>query len=206
MKTTDPHHTQTNRRPARPARGADCENTRTTVPRELAPTKAVGVAGVAQRALRSVAAGRLAAFPFAIQFWDGSVLPAGADADRDGAPTLVLRDRQAVSELLHEPNEIGLTRAWVRRSLDVEGDLEAVLALREGYAGLHLPKAERARLALAGVLAAGPGILRRPPAPEIETRPRGRRHSVARDREAVRHHYELSNRFYELMLGPSMVY
>ncbi|HTU87227.1 MAG TPA: cyclopropane-fatty-acyl-phospholipid synthase family protein [Solirubrobacteraceae bacterium] len=166
------------------------------------------VARVAQRALRSVAAGRLAAFPFSIRFWDGSVIPArsGATAARGGPPTLVVRNPAALSDLLHEPNEIGLTRAWVRRTLDVDGDLEDVLALRERYAGLHLPARERARLALAAVLAAGPRVLRRQPAPTIEARPRGRRHSVARDREAVRHHYELSNRFYELLLGPSLVY
>jgi cyclopropane-fatty-acyl-phospholipid synthase len=108
--------------------------------------------------------------------------------------------------LLHEPNEIGLTRAWVQRDIDVEGDLEAVVALRERYADLHLAARERARLAVAALLVAGPSILRRPPVPSIEVRPRGRRHSVTRDRDAVRHHYELSNRFYELMLGPSMVY
>ena len=34
----------------------------------------------------------------------------------------------------------------------------------------------------------------------------GRRKSPARDRAAVRHHYDVSNRFYRLVLGPSMVY
>ena len=48
--------------------------------------------------------------------------------------------------------------------------------------------------------------MRRPEVPSIEARPQGRRHSVTRDREAVRHHYELSNRFYESMLGPTMAY
>jgi cyclopropane-fatty-acyl-phospholipid synthase len=166
--------------------------------------RATGVAGVARRALRGVAAGRLSAFPVSIRFWDGSVMPACPGAA--GAPTVLVRNRRALSELLHEPNEIGLTRAWVQRDLDVEVDLEAVLALRERYAGLHLAARERARLAMAALVMAGPTVLRRPPAPSIETRPRGRRHSVARDRESVRHHYELSNRFYELMLGPSMVY
>ena len=35
---------------------------------------------------------------------------------------------------------------------------------------------------------------------------RGGRHSRPRDGEAVRHHYDLSNDFYRLVLGPSMVY
>jgi cyclopropane-fatty-acyl-phospholipid synthase len=34
----------------------------------------------------------------------------------------------------------------------------------------------------------------------------GRLHSVRRDRAAVRHHYDVSNDFYRLVLGPSMAY
>ncbi|HTX10530.1 MAG TPA: cyclopropane-fatty-acyl-phospholipid synthase family protein [Solirubrobacteraceae bacterium] len=197
MTTTNLHLTHTNRRLARFSRHEETQPT-------PVQDRVAGVAGVARRALRGVAAGRLTAFPVAIRFWDGSVMPACAGAV--GAPAVLVRNRRALSELLHEPNEIGLTRAWVQRDLDVEGDLEAVVALRERYAGLHLAARERARLALAAVLMAGPSVLRRPPVPSIEARPRGRRHSVARDREAVRHHYELSNRFYELLLGPSMAY
>ena len=45
---------------------------------------------------------------------------------------------------------------------------------------------------------------RRPPASEL--RGRGRRHSLDRDRIAVRHHYDVSNAFYRRLLGPSLVY
>jgi len=34
----------------------------------------------------------------------------------------------------------------------------------------------------------------------------GMRHSMTRDAEAIHHHYDVSNRFYELVLGPSMTY
>ena len=42
--------------------------------------------------------------------------------------------------------------------------------------------------------------------PASEARAGGRLHSLLRDRAAIRHHYDVSNRFYELLLGPSMVY
>lgn len=32
------------------------------------------------------------------------------------------------------------------------------------------------------------------------------RHSRARDAEVIHHHYDVSNRFYEMILGPSMTY
>jgi cyclopropane-fatty-acyl-phospholipid synthase len=49
--------------------------------------------------------------------------------------------------------------------------------------------------------------LRAPEVPASEARVgRGRRHSLRRDRTAVRHHYDVSNAFYRLVLGPTMVY
>jgi cyclopropane-fatty-acyl-phospholipid synthase len=42
--------------------------------------------------------------------------------------------------------------------------------------------------------------------PDAELRPRGRRHSVARDRRAIRHHYDVSDDFFKLFLGDSMTY
>ena len=53
----------------------------------------------------------------------------------------------------------------------------------------------------------------RPPAPPPQEAPsrlrrtfEGLRHSLGRDAEAIHHHYDVSNRFYELVLGPSMTY
>jgi cyclopropane-fatty-acyl-phospholipid synthase len=53
----------------------------------------------------------------------------------------------------------------------------------------------------------------KPPAPPAEEAPpkwrrvlEGLRHSKGRDAEAIHHHYDVSNRFYELVLGPSMTY
>ena len=51
------------------------------------------------------------------------------------------------------------------------------------------------------------GVLGPPPArPAVEAAPHGRRHSKQRDAEVIRHHYDISNEFYRLVLGPSMTY
>jgi len=159
-------------------------------------------AALAARALRSVAGGRLLPPPLRIRFWDGSELPA-ADPS---APTAVVRDCTALAHLLHAPNQVGLARAWLEGSLELDGELEQVLPLRERYRDLRLTPLDRARLALAAAALGGGRAVRRPPIPAIEARSRGRLHSLARDRSAISHHYEISNRFYELMLGPTMVY
>jgi cyclopropane-fatty-acyl-phospholipid synthase len=158
-----------------------------------------------------VADGRLAHLPVTVQFWDGSVLEGEPPADprHDGgrsASVVVARDRRALAHLLHEPGQIGLARAWVDGSLTAFGDLEDVLATRNVFGGVHLSLRDRLMLALAAARAAGVTVLRRPPVPAIEAVPTGRRHSLARDRTSVRHHYDISNDFYRLVLGPSMTY
>src|SRR5689334_16421722 len=69
------------------------------------------VAGQVRALLGTIALGRLARLPVALRFWDGSVLPGDRD---DGAPApTVTVSRRAVGHLLHEPNQLGLTRAFV---------------------------------------------------------------------------------------------
>jgi cyclopropane-fatty-acyl-phospholipid synthase len=58
----------------------------------------------------------------------------------------------------------------------------------------------------------GSGLLHPPPPPAQEALPRwrrvadGLRHSKVRDAGAIHHHYDVSNAFYEKVLGPSMTY
>ena len=161
----------------------------------------VSAARLTSSALRRVAGGRLAALPFDVAFWDGSSLPAGAPS----VGTVHVR-RAAIGHLLHEPNQLGLVRAFVSGDLDLDGDLIALLRERGRFRGAGLTKADLG-LALGTALAlGGRDALRRPVVPAIEHRPQGLRHSVLRDRATVRHHYDASNAFYRLLLGPSLVY
>jgi cyclopropane-fatty-acyl-phospholipid synthase len=147
----------------------------------------------------------LPALPFSVRFWDGSTL--GPRAGTPKQAVVLIRSPKALSYLVREPNQLGLARAWVTGMVDVEGDLEAVLAARERFHGIALSARDRGRLALSAFLAAGPRLLRRPPVPSIEAARDGRgRHSLARDRRSVRHHYDVSNDFYRIVLGPSMTY
>ncbi|MBQ0829519.1 class I SAM-dependent methyltransferase [Streptomyces tagetis] len=144
-----------------------------------------------------------------IRAWDGS------EAGPPGAPTLVVRNRRALRRLLFKPGELGLARAWVAGDLDIDGDLYAALA---SLAGLVWERGEDAPGLLAslrdpGARAAARGLLRLagpplPPAPPPEEirRVRGNLHTRRTDRRAISHHYDVGNDFYELVLGPSMVY
>jgi cyclopropane-fatty-acyl-phospholipid synthase len=176
------------------------------------------IATAARAALQEVGAGRLAQLPLVVRFWDGSCLPGAAtDANGRDRPVIVATEPRALAHLLHEPGQLGLARAWVDGSLTVRGDLEDVLALRGALPDVRLSLRDRLRLAATALRAAGPRALWVPPRPAIEAavgrrgrlrhdRTGGSLHSLRRDRAAVRHHYDISNDFYRLVLGPTMVY
>ena len=137
--------------------------------------------------------------PFALRFWDGTLLPATGG---DGA-IFTVRSPAAVACALRAPGQLGIGRAYVAGLLEVD-DLDAVLDLLADWQPPALSRSSRTRLALAAVCACG--LTLPPPVPAVELRPRGRRHSPARDARAVRHHYDVSNEFFALFLDPSMTY
>jgi cyclopropane-fatty-acyl-phospholipid synthase len=137
--------------------------------------------------------------PFELAFWDGTRVPA---TDGDGVTFRVLSP-EAVAHLLRAPGQLGLGRAYVSGVLDVD-DLDAGLRIADRFRPPELDA--RAKLKLAAAAAQATGVIRPPHPPAAELRPRGRLHSLARDRRAVRHHYDLSNDFFALFLDRSMTY
>ena len=136
--------------------------------------------------------------PVAVEAFDGS------RADPPAGPakaTVVVRRPEAAARVLAHPGELGVVRAFVAGDLDVDGDLDVVL--ERGYAGeLHLGGTALLEL----VKASGRRLLHPPPPPPEEIRLHGALHSRRRDADAISHHYDVSNAFYRLVLGPSMTY
>jgi cyclopropane-fatty-acyl-phospholipid synthase len=136
--------------------------------------------------------------PVAVEAYDGSRL-----GPADPPATLIVRSPDALRRILTAPGELGVGRAYVAGDLDVEGDIYAALsALRDRLLEVRIGPAQL--IGIAKVLGAE-GLRPLAPPPE-EARLRGPRHSRRRDAQAIAHHYDVSNRFYELVLGPSMTY
>ncbi|MER5255211.1 MULTISPECIES: cyclopropane-fatty-acyl-phospholipid synthase family protein [unclassified Streptomyces] len=161
--------------------------------------------------LKSLAEQLLGApLPVRIRAWDGS------EAGPPGGPTLVVRNRRALRRLMWKPGELGLARAWVAGDLDVEGDLYAALDALAGFIwerdedakglgqSLRDPKFRAAARTLVGL--AAPFLPPPPPQEEMRRRRTLHLHTKGSDRQAISHHYDVGNDFYELVLGPSMVY
>jgi cyclopropane-fatty-acyl-phospholipid synthase len=143
-----------------------------------------------------------------ITAYDGSAV-----GPADAPVSLHLVSERGLSYLLTAPGELGMARAYVAGDLTLAGvhpgdPYDALRLLREGLR-LRVPSP---RVAFGLVRGLGWERLRPPPPPPQEALPpwrraaRGLRHSRGRDRDAVQHHYDVSNAFYERVLGPSMTY
>lgn len=146
--------------------------------------------------------------PFRLEAYDGSV-----GGDPNAAIVLRLLNERGLRYLATAPGELGLARAYVQGDLEVDGlDMGDPTGLLEEFP--QRIQIERPTLHELPELLRGIGIrsLVPPPLPSVETAPtwrriaEGLRHSKRRDAEAIHHHYDVSNEFYELVLGPSMAY
>lgn len=137
--------------------------------------------------------------PFKIEFWDGTTLP----PTNGGGPTFRLQSRNAIAQALRAPGQLGIGRAYVKGDIAVD-DLDAAMQVVLNWQPPRVERKDQAKLALAALRSAGPVL---PPSPPIaELRPKGKLHTMARDRRAVRHHYDLPPEFFQLFLGESFTY
>jgi cyclopropane-fatty-acyl-phospholipid synthase len=146
--------------------------------------------------------------PVRFTAYDGSSAgPPGADIH------LELLNQRGLSYMMTAPGDLGMARAYVSGDLDMHGvhpgDPYDALKLLQNHLNFRRPSAAEA---LALVRGLGLSNLKPPPPPPQEHLPRWRRvaegvrHSMTRDAEVIHHHYDVSNAFYEHVLGPSMTY
>lgn len=139
---------------------------------------------------------RYAGPPFAIRFWDGTRWDSSED---DPAFTLCLHSQEAWKTLSTSPDDLALGTCYIEGNIDVEGDLYMALrslpqmeeALRDSLPAALLSVREHSLL-LADQL--------------NRLLHMGRQHSHLRDAASISHHYDKPPEFYEVFLGPSMVY
>jgi cyclopropane-fatty-acyl-phospholipid synthase len=130
--------------------------------------------------------------------YDGS-----SAGDPKASVRIDVRSPLAMSYLASSPGELGLARAYVTGTLDIVGDVHAALeAMSAATMGRMSPKVGAELFARLGASRLWWPVGR----PSAESRMRGRRHSKSRDQAAISYHYDVSNRFYEWVLGPSMAY
>ncbi len=138
----------------------------------------------------------------------------GSESGPEDAPVgLELKNERGLAYLVTAPGDLGLARAYVSGDLDVHGvhpgdPYEAMVLLLRALK-FRRPTAPEVVTLMRSI---GLQHLVPPPPPPQEHLPRWRRvvegfrHSPERDGKVIHHHYDVSNRFYEMVLGPSMTY
>jgi len=145
--------------------------------------------------------------PFRLTAFDGS------SAGPAEGPGLHINNRRALTYVLTAPGDLGLVRAYVSGDIDFINMHSAnpypLLKLMDDKLRLRRPSPSEVKDMVAGV---GLKTLLPVAPPPQEAIPRwlrlaqGLGHSKKRDSSAISKHYDVSNTFYEYVLGPSMTY
>ncbi|MGC1207631.1 MAG: cyclopropane-fatty-acyl-phospholipid synthase family protein [Ornithinimicrobium sp.] len=139
-----------------------------------------------------------------IEVYDGTEF-----GDPNAAVTIKICSSDFLARVIRgRGSELAFSRAYVAGDIEVEGDIYAVLALRNKLVDVSID------LGLVRDTARALGIrgatdLRRLwslPVPAEEARVHGFLHSRRRDAQAISAHYDVSNDFYRLFLGSTMTY
>ncbi|BBY33397.1 SAM-dependent methyltransferase [Mycolicibacter minnesotensis] len=138
----------------------------------------------------------------------------GSSAGPDDTPLgLELLTPRGTTYLVTAPGDLGMARAYIAGDLRLHGvhPGDPYLLLKALADEVHFRRPSPRALA-AIVRSIGIEHLVPIPPPPQEALPRwrriaeGLRHSKSRDAGAIHHHYDVSNDFYEWVLGPSMTY
>ena len=146
--------------------------------------------------------------PLRFTAYDGS-----STGPQDSPYRLHLATERGLNYLLTAPGDLGFGRAYVAGDLELHGvhpgDPYEAFRLVQSRLRFRRPSPAEVLTLLSSL---GISHLRPPPPPPQEAPSRlrrtleGVRHSLGRDAEAIHHHYDVSNTFYEHVLGPSMTY
>ena len=123
-----------------------------------------------------------------------------------GAPVHVrFNGLDAIKYFVRNPGELGFARAYVSGAMDIDGDIWTLLDLQRDLSGIRFsPGQVRALVSEIGLA----NLRTAPPTPdeEIDVGSRFQAHTRRRDKKAISHHYDVSNEFYRIVLGPSLTY
>jgi cyclopropane-fatty-acyl-phospholipid synthase len=130
---------------------------------------------------------------FAIRLWNGWQWK--SLAGEKPAFTVVLETPGALAALAANPSEVTLGEAFIRREIDVEGDIFAVFSLAEYLVNRPHSLLQRAKDLLLRTLAGADRWFHH-----------GALHSKARDRASITYHYDQPVEFFRPWLGRTLAY
>jgi cyclopropane-fatty-acyl-phospholipid synthase len=157
---------------------------------------------IARAALRTISKAMVDPGLLAIEYGGSE---AGPTLTRPGPRArVIVEGPDAVARLLFPPTPDAFAEAYLRRDVEIEGDVMAAVQAGEALDLRRLHPTDLRRLVRWGL------AVRRCAAPakrlERVARMRGQRHSRARDMAAIRFHYDVGEDFYRLWLDRRLTY
>lgn len=131
--------------------------------------------------------------PFSIRLWNGWRWT--TSPGEKSVFTVVIATPNALTALITEQNEIGLGEAFIRKDIDVEGDIFSVFFVAEYL--VNRPK---------GLLQRAAEFTARSAMNSKRWLSSGFQHSKARDRASISYHYDLPVEFFRPWLGSTLAY
>lgn len=138
---------------------------------------------------------------FQVRLWEGTTW--GPEPGQPANFTIALKNPGALRAMFWPPEELTMAEAYLYDDFDIEGSIEHVFRLADPLLEKSWTVSEKA--ALGRLLLKLPDE-HRPRQGRQAARLRGRLHSKARDQQAIRYHYDVSNDFYALWLDKNMAY
>lgn len=133
----------------------------------------------------------------AIECFDGSRI-----GPSDAETKIIVKRAEAINRILWAPGELGFARAWVADDIAIQGNIFDSFTLRDQFPNPSVSLKQW--IALARLLKITK--FRKLSSPPEELILHGSFHSRKRDKESVSLHYDISNEFYKLILGPALTY
>jgi cyclopropane-fatty-acyl-phospholipid synthase len=139
----------------------------------------------------------LSARPFTTELWDGRRIPPSAGAT--SRFTLKFCEPAAVNALFFRPSVLSLAELYVSGQIEVDGDLEAAIAVADSILRFKPDPFTFLKLALGAWSRPKPAIAeRRAKLPGSD--------DMKRKEQAIRFHYELPTEFFAIWLDQSLTY
>ncbi len=122
---------------------------------------------------------------FNIEFWNGESIT------YTEKPEFILKfnDKESFKKIISNPTSLTFAEAFMDKSFDIEGNIFKALSLKDELQNLDISNKDKITLLL-----------------KTSSLPIKNKHTKEKDKENISHHYDISNDFYKLFLGSSMVY
>lgn len=120
---------------------------------------------------------------FNIELWNGKVISYSYN------PKFILKflDKDIFKDLVINPNIMSFAKAFMNKTFDIEGNIFDALKLKDDISHLEISNKDKLNLFL-------------------KTVSFHKVHSKEKDKESIAHHYDISNDFYKIFLGQTMMY